>query len=128
MVCTADTIDVVHSLTNATLAWAAFINTVSGQGVTDIALDGIVFGFFALGFVLGLFEFGRIAGIACLGVVGGIAVGLRVVLFKNGLLVHQFFLNWLIVAACGICGLLLMIWTQRVGIVSFCPFFFCARI
>jgi hypothetical protein len=109
----------VAELTSSELAWAAFINTVSSQGVPDIALDGIVWGFFALGFVVGLFEFSRIAGIACLGAVGGVALGLRIVLFKNGLIIHIFFVNWIVVIACGVCGLLLMIWVQRIGIVSF---------
>lgn len=101
------------------LAWAAFINTISSQGFSDIALDGLVFGFFALGFILGLFEFARVAGVACLGVLGGLAVGIRIVLFKSGLLVHVFFVNWLVVTGCAVLGLLLMLWTQRVGIVSF---------
>ena len=72
-----------------------------------------------MGFVIGLFDFGRIAGIACLGVVGGLALGMRIVIFKDALLVPQYFVNWLIVVAFGLCGLLLVLWSQRIGIVSF---------
>jgi hypothetical protein len=99
-------------------AWAAFINTVSSQGFPDIALDGIVFGFFALGFVLGLFEFARITGIACLGALGGLAVGMRIVLFKSGLIVHVFFVNWIVISGCTVVSLLLLLRAQRIGIVS----------
>ena len=99
-------------------AWAAFINTVSSQGFPDMALDGIVFGFFALGFVLGLFEFARVTGIACLGALGGIAVGVRIVLFKSGLIIHVFFVNWIVVSGCAVVSLLLLLRARRIGIVS----------
>jgi hypothetical protein len=78
-----------------------------------------------MGFVIGLFEFSRIAGIACLGVVGGLAIGMRIVLFKNGLIIHQFFVNWIIIAVCGVCGLVVMLWSQRIGIVSHYFSLFC---
>ena len=71
-----------------------------------------------MGFVVGLFEFSRIGGIACLGIVGGLAIGMRIVVFKSGLLIPLFFVNWLIVTACGVCSLLLMLWNQRITIVS----------
>jgi hypothetical protein len=106
------------------LAWAAFINTVSSQEFSDIALDGIVFLFFAMGFVIGLFPFGRIAGITCIGAVGGLTIGMRVVMFKHGLLIPVFFVNWIIVAGCGVCGLLLILLSQRIAIVSFYSIFF----
>jgi len=110
------TLGVAIGLSTAVCSWAAFTNTISSQGFPDIALDGIVFGFFVMGFVIGLFDFGRIVGIACLGIVGGLAIGVRIVLFKKGLLVAEFSVNWIIVAACGLCGLLLMLWTQRIAI------------
>ncbi|KIM82473.1 hypothetical protein PILCRDRAFT_820332 [Piloderma croceum F 1598] len=111
------TLGVAIGLSIAVCSWAAFINTVSSQGFPDIALDGIVFGFFVLGFVLGLFEFARVTGIACLGALGGLAVGMRIVLFKNGLIVHVFFVNWLIVSACAVVSLLLLLRAQRIGII-----------
>jgi hypothetical protein len=121
-VCCKDLQIVIHSIADPfdsnDLAWAAFINTVSSQGFPDIALDGIVFGFFVLGFVLGLFEFARVTGIACLGALGGLAVGVRIVLFKNGLIAHVFFVNWLVVSACAVVSLLLLLRAQRIGIVS----------
>lgn len=99
-------------------AWAAFINTVSNVGIPDIALTGIVLGFMVVGFTIGLFEFGRIAGIAALGSVGGLALGMRVVLFQNNLLVSLFVINWVIVALCGMSGLVLVLWNERIGVVS----------
>jgi len=110
------TLGAAIGLSASVCSWAAFINTISSQGVPDLALDGIVWGFFVLGFVFGLFEFARIAGIACLGAVGGIALGLRIVLFKNELIIHVIFVNWIVVIACGVCGLLLVLCAQRIGI------------
>jgi len=110
------TLGVAIGLSTAGCSWAAFINTVSSQGLSDIALDGIVFGFFVMGFVIGLFPFGRIAGITCIGAVGGFTIGMRIVLFKHGLLIPVFFVNWIIVAGCGVCGLLLILLSQRIAI------------
>jgi len=111
------TLGTAIGLLTAVCSWAAIINTVSSQGIPDIAIEGIVLAFFAMGFVIGLFDFGRIAGIACLGVVGGLALGMRIVIFKDALLVPQYFVNWLIVVAFGLCGLLLVLWSQRIGII-----------
>lgn len=113
------TLGTAIGLSAAVCTWAALINTESSRGFPDIAIEGIVSIFFIVGFGIGLFEFGRIPGIACLGVVGGLAIGMRIVMFKSGLLFRQLFANWLVVAGCGVCGLLLMVITQRIGIM-FC--------
>lgn len=77
-------------------------------------------GAFACGFVLGLFEFGRIAGIAVLGVLGGLSVGVRVVLFRPGLLVpHPYWPNWVVACALAAATFLLVIIRQRAAIVRF---------
>ena len=75
-----------------------------------------------VGFAIGLFEFGRIAGIAALGAVGGLAVGVRVVLFRDDLLVGIYFVNWIIAGLCGLAGLTVVFLMERFGVVSG-PFF-----
>jgi len=98
-------------------AWAAFINTVSAPGISDLPLTLIIFTFIGLGFILGTFSFMRIAGIAALGVVGGLAVGVRIAIIKRDLLVSSSFTtNWLIAALFGLLGGGLVAWKQRVGI------------
>lgn len=100
------------------LAWAAFVNTVPSQGVPDIAIALIVLGIFILGSIIGFFEFGRIAGITLIGVNGGLALGVRVVMFRNRLLINSFTVNWFLIAGCGAGGVLFIMWKQRAAIVS----------
>lgn len=71
-----------------------------------------------LGFVIGLFEFARLMGIATLGIIGGLAVGVRIVMFREGLLIPMYSINWVIVGGCGLGGLVLVVVRQRIGIVS----------
>lgn len=99
------------------IAWAAFISTVSSDGIPDIALLGIVMGFFVLGSIIGFLDLGKIAGIALLGILGGLSVGARAVLLKNGLLVGTLFVNWIIIAGIGLVTGGLILWKQRIGIV-----------
>lgn len=73
-----------------------------------------------VGFLIGLLEFARIAGIVALGAVGGLAVGVRVVLFGDNLLVGTYFVNWFIVGICGVVGVGL-VFLRRFGIVRFSP-------
>lgn len=75
-----------------------------------------------VGFLIGLLEFARIAGIVALGAVGGLAVGVRVVLFGDNLLVGTYFVNWFIVGACGVIGVGL-VFLRRFGLVRFSPLF-----
>jgi len=75
-----------------------------------------------MGFILGLFEFGRLGGIALLGITGGLALGIRIMLMKEDLLLDAgslFAIDWIIIAFLGAAGGLSMIWWQRAGIVSF---------
>ncbi|KZP13729.1 hypothetical protein FIBSPDRAFT_752924 [Athelia psychrophila] len=105
-------------LTTGLFAWAALVNTISSAGLPDIALAGIVAGFMVVGFAIGLFPFGRIAGIATLGALGGLAIGVRVVLFGDNLLVGKFFVNWLIAGACGLVGVILVFMVERFGVIA----------
>lgn len=115
------------------IAWAAFINTVSSNGLPDIVLTIITLAFFSFGFILGLFEIGRIGGIILLGITGGLAFGIRIVLLRDGLLFQGnmgvgddtvldgspglFSANWAIIAVLGAVGGLTLIWWQRINIV-----------
>ncbi|KAF7979028.1 hypothetical protein HWV62_44011 [Athelia sp. TMB] len=98
-------------------AWAALVNNLSSTGIPDLALAGIVGGFMVMGFVIGLFEFGRIAGIAALGAVGGLAIGVRVVMFRDNLLVGVYFVNWIIAGLCGLAGIIVVFLMERFGII-----------
>ncbi|KAL0955701.1 hypothetical protein HGRIS_001922 [Hohenbuehelia grisea] len=103
----------------AVCVWAAFVNTVSAAGIPDLLLTGLTIAAFCIGFIIGLFKFGRLAGIACLGVAGGLAMGIRLILLKDNLLIsamNVFALNWVIIAFLGAAGGLTMIWWQRAGI------------
>ncbi|KAF9463602.1 hypothetical protein BDZ94DRAFT_1192729 [Collybia nuda] len=108
-------------LSGAVCSWAAFINSVNEVGVPDTILTAIVLAFFFLGFIIGLFEFGRMGGLVTLGITGGIAVGIRIMTFKENLLISGdsgFAVNWAIIAFLGILGGLAIAWpkTQRAGI------------
>lgn len=67
----------------------------------------------------------RVGGVALLGVIGGMALGLRIVIVKDGLLVSSrtfYFVNWIILlvfAAAGGAGVMIR---QRIGIVSLSSF------
>lgn len=83
-----------------------------------MVLTFIVFGLFAIGVAVGVFEAGRIVGLAALGFCGGLSLGLRLALFRSGLLIHTFYVNWLIVALFGVLGLGVIVFRQRFGVVS----------
>ncbi|KAH9919062.1 hypothetical protein B0H21DRAFT_232552 [Amylocystis lapponica] len=91
--------------------WAAFINTESAHTLSDRVVTIIPVCAFVLAFTFGLFNFGRFAGVMLLALMGGFSVGVRIVLFRPGLLVpvsHNWG-NWLIAAAFGVLGLLVLI-------------------
>ncbi|GJE91348.1 hypothetical protein PsYK624_074970 [Phanerochaete sordida] len=102
----------------ATLAiWASFVNAVGADGISDLWLMILPLAAFGCAFVLGLFEFGRIAGLAVLGVLGGMSVGVRIVLFRAGLLVpHPYWANWVVTMVLAAVMLLLVIAKQRAGV------------
>lgn len=95
------------------------MNALNANGISDLLLMILSMGAFVCGFALGLFNFGRIAGIAVLGALGGISIGVRVVLFRPGLLVPKpFWANWLIIGGLGAITFVLAILRQRAAIVS----------
>jgi len=98
------------------LIWAALINTVSASGISDVLVAAISVGAFGVGFAIGAMSFGRIAGITLLGITGGMSIGVRIILFRPGLLVPVFYVNWLIITVLGIIGFLVVLMRQRAAI------------
>ncbi|EGO00767.1 hypothetical protein SERLA73DRAFT_178693 [Serpula lacrymans var. lacrymans S7.3] len=106
-------------LTIAVCSWAAFTNTMSGGGISDLVLTILVLVLFGFGFALGLLEAGRIAGLLLLGILGGLALGIRIILLRPGLLItgtRLYVLNWLLIALVGLLGISLILLRQRAGI------------
>ncbi|KAH9935231.1 uncharacterized protein BXZ73DRAFT_45633 [Epithele typhae] len=97
-------------------AWAAFVNTVSADGLPDLVLAIIVLGAFGVSFIAGVLPFGRWAGIILVGALGGMSIGFRVVLLRPGLLIPTYVLNWLVIVAFSILGLAGILVKQRVGV------------
>lgn len=108
---------VVLPLITLSSVWASFANTVNARGVPDLVITLVSLGGFVIGFVIGLFEVGHIAGITMLSFLGGFSIGARIVLFRPNLLIHTFYVNWLIITLCGLLGFLLVIAKQRAAIV-----------
>jgi tryptophan-rich sensory protein len=109
------------NLPNLSVAWSVFVNTLDNVGISDITLTALVLVLFCLGFLFGLLEVGRMAGLLQLGIQGGLAIGIRIVLLRSLLLVPEptaFFVNWLLIAFCGLGSAVLVIWKQRAGLVS----------
>lgn len=99
--------------------WACIVNTVDDTGISDGIVFAITLGFFALGFVLGLFmpEYG--IGATALGMCGGLSIGMRLSLMREGLLIPLYTVNWIIICISGVAGVFLIIWRERMGVVSF---------
>ena len=99
--------------------WASFVNALSAGGISDALLMILSMGAFVCGFVIGIFNFGRAIGIAALAALGGLSIGVRIILFRPGLLIPDpFWPNWLIIAVLGAIAFLLAIFRQRASIVS----------
>ncbi|KAG1781976.1 hypothetical protein EV702DRAFT_498913 [Suillus placidus] len=119
-------------LSVAVTSWSVFVNTLDNVGISDITLTALVLVLFCLGFLFGLLEVGRMAGLLQLGIQGGLAIGIRIVLLRRLLLVPEpaaFFVNWLLIAFCGLTGAVLVIWKQRAGLLlgsASIGTFFCA--
>jgi hypothetical protein len=72
---------------------------------------------FILGFALGLFKVGRVAGMACLTLLGGMSIGVRIVLFRDNLLIPTFSANWGIITVLGVASFIVILLQQRVAMV-----------
>ncbi|KAG1856854.1 hypothetical protein C8R48DRAFT_775800 [Suillus tomentosus] len=106
-------------LSVAVTSWSVFVNTLDNVGISDITLTALVLVLFCFGFIFGLLEVGRMVGLLQLGIQGGLAIGIRIVLLRNLLLVPEpaaFFVNWLLIAFCGLASAVLVIWKQRAGL------------
>jgi len=101
-------------------SWAAIINSVNQEGISDILIVIVVLAFGFLGLILGIFEFARRASMAALCIMGGLAFGLRIVLIKKDLLTSSMALNWVIAAIFGLAGGLLIIWKLEVAMLVGC--------
>src|SRR6267154_729959 len=106
------------SVPNLSTAWSVFVNTLDNVGISDITLTVLVLSLFVFGLLFGLLEVGHMAGIFQLGIQGGLAIGIRIVLLRSRLLVPEptaLWVNWLLIAFCGLACAVLVIWKQRVG-------------
>ncbi|KAJ3518602.1 hypothetical protein NM688_g9414 [Phlebia brevispora] len=97
--------------------WASFANTTSATGVADLIITLISLGSFVIGFLIGVFEVGHYAGLTLMAFLGGFSVGVRIVLFRDGLVVHRLFGNWLIITGLGLLAFLLVVLKQRAAVV-----------
>jgi hypothetical protein len=119
-------------LSVAVTSWSVFVNTLDNVGISDITLTALVLVLFCLGFLFGLLEVGRMVGLLQLGIQGGLAIGIRIVLLRSLLLVPDpaaFFINWLLIAFCGLASAVLVVWKQRAGLLvgsASVGTFFCA--
>lgn len=97
------------------------MNALDDIGTSDTVLTSVVLVLFVLGFFLGILELSQTVGILILSVLGGLALGIRIILLRDGLLLPDpslFFVNWLLIALCGLsCGIL-VVWKRRIGVVS----------
>ncbi|KAJ3571731.1 hypothetical protein NP233_g3559 [Leucocoprinus birnbaumii] len=112
------------------VSWASFSNTMGAPGISDIVLTLICLGFFAFGFVFGLLEIGKLAGMVSLGILGGLSLGVRLMLFRSGLLIPVgsdgygagYVLGWAMIAILGVLGGLwiALVRFQRSGLLFAC--------
>jgi len=116
----SDSCDCLHVNLDDAVAWAVIVNTLDNVGVSDLALTVCILVLFTMGFALGFLEMSHTASMLVLGILGGLAIGVRIVLLRSGLLISgsdAFFVNWLIIGACGISGSIIVVWKQKYGIV-----------
>ena len=91
---------------------------MNADGISDLLLTVMVMGAFTIGFSLGVFQMARTAALFALGVLGGFSIGVRIVLFRSGLLIPSYVMNWIVILVFGLLGFFLVVARQRVGIVS----------
>ncbi|KAH8117129.1 hypothetical protein DFH11DRAFT_1505886, partial [Phellopilus nigrolimitatus] len=101
----------------AVAIWACIVNSVSGSGIPDVAVFGITAILFAIGFFVGFMVTDYGVGSATLGATGGLSLGIRIILFRAGLLVPSFIGNWLVCAVFGGVGLLSVVFRERGGVI-----------
>lgn len=90
---------------------------MNAEGLSDLVLTLITLSFFVLGSLGGLFKFCSLAGLTALSILGGMSVGVRLVLMREGFLLHPTGLNWIIIVVCAAAGFVVTLLRQRLGIV-----------
>lgn len=117
------TVGAAVGLAVALSSWTVFVNALDDIGTSDTVLTSVVLVLFVLGFFLGILELSQTVGILILSVLGGLALGIRIILLRDGLLLPDpslFFVNWLLIALCGLsCGIL-VVWKRRIGVLIGC--------
>lgn len=102
--------------------WVAIVNVMESEGPSDILLALITLSSFVVGSLGGLFKFCRLAGLTALSILGGMSVGMRLVLMREGLLLHPTALNWIVIVVCAVAGFAATLLRQRMGIALSCTF------
>jgi hypothetical protein len=101
------------------LAWTTAVNIMSAGGIPDTTILLVVLIVFIVGFTISFVVIDRRIGIACLAIAGGLSLGIRIVLLRDGLLFSIFFLNWAFVAFLGVTGGFIVVYCERLGVVSY---------
>ena len=94
---------------------------MNAAGLSDLILTLIILSFFVLGSLGGLFKLFRLAGLTALSILGGMSVGMRIVLMREGLLLHTIALNWVVIVVCAVAGFAVTLLKQTIGIVRVIP-------
>jgi len=103
--------------------WVAFVNTMSSAGLSrsasrsDIILTLLVLGAFIVGWIIGFLPMGIRVGMVSTCVSGGFALGIMLAITKHNLLVPIFAINWVIIAALGLIGLITVIFHRRASMI-----------
>jgi len=106
----------------ALCVWVVIVNVVNAEGLSDLVLTLITLTFFVLGSVGGLFKSCNLAGLTALSILGGMSVGMRLVLMREGLLLHPTGLNWIIIVVCAAVGFVVTLFRHRLGTALSCTF------
>ena len=94
---------------------------MNAAGMSDLVLTLIALSFLVLGSFGGLFESSGLAGLTALSILGGMSVGVRIVLFREGLLLHTISLNWIIIIVLAVVGFVVTLFRRQIGIVRVIP-------
>jgi len=95
---------------------------MNAAGMSDLVLTLIALSFLVLGSFGGLFESSGLAGLTALSILGGMSVGMRIVLLREGLLLHTISLNWIIIIVLAVVGFVVTLFRRQIGIALSCAF------
>jgi len=85
---------------------------MGAEGISDLLLTLLCLVMFAVGFTFGFFEIGKWTGMVSLGISGGLSLGVRLMLFRSGLLFpvgdngygSGYVLGWVMIIILGVLG------------------------